>query len=416
MKDRPNKRTFLLLFCLVLALMMTACSELRLRTLPSPAPTAKLRVLFLPMTDTVFQGRHWAVPHSIFAERTAVSVAGTLRNAGFYELVPQEDIQTVLGDTSVESIHWDMGNWSAARKVGRALHADYVMICRRGFQGFYYFRMLLINLETGRVFDTTDHPGSHLSGSAHSEEYRKIVQASYREIFNQAKGDMLATALRKGRTAQGAPIAMQQSEVPTIPPESRQTAVIPVTPATPPPAREDTLPAATAEKAPAPPPSVAVQKPSAERKSLQEKTAPWIMEGKESEKPRIVVYDLETPPPMQTAGLIIAEALREEIHKIGSFDIVNREDLGRAMDELNLQQSGLVQVQGAAQIGRWLAARQSVTGRLGPLGTSVVLQIKRTDIETMGTLSFGSLTAPVGREEDFLNGLPELVRKLIRKQ
>jgi hypothetical protein len=67
-------------------------------------------------------------------------------------------------------------------------------------------------------------------------------------------------------------------------------------------------------------------------------------------------------------------------------------------------------------MGRWLAAKQSVTGRLGSLGSSTVLQTKRTDIETMGALSFGSLATPAGREEDLLNGLPELARKLLQKQ
>jgi hypothetical protein len=372
MTRRPQNNFFLLLPCLIFVLLMSACTELRLRTIPSPEPSAKLRVLFLPMTDTLFRGGSWAIPHSVYAEQIAVPVRMFLRRTGIYEVVPQEDIKTVLGETAIESIHWDTGDWKAARQVGRALHADYVIICRRGFQGFVYFRMLLINLETGKVYETSDHPGSNLSGRAQiQEEYRKIVQASYREIFNQAKGDMLVTALRKGRTI---------------------------------------------HTAPPPPLTAAVQKPPLQGKVLQEKAGPLIMEGKESGKPRIVVYDLETPPPMQVAGLIITEALREEIYKVGSFDIVNREDLSRAIDEMKLQQSGLVQEQGAVQMGRWLAAKQSVTGRLGSLGSSTVLQTKRTDIETMGTLSFGSLTAPAGREEDFLNGLPELARKLLQKQ
>jgi hypothetical protein len=372
MTRRPQNNFFLLLLCLIFVLLMSACTELRLRTIPSPEPSAKLRVLFLPMTDTLFRGGSWAIPHSVYAEQIAVPVRMFLRRTGIYEVVPQEDIKTVLGETAIESIHWDTGDWKAARQVGRALHADYVIISRRGFQGFVYFRMLLINLETGKVYETSDHPGSHLSGRAQiQEEYRKIVQASYREIFKQAKGDMLVTALRKGRTI---------------------------------------------HTAPPPPLTAAVQKPPLQGKVLQEKAGPLIMEGKESGKPRIVVYDLETPPPMQVAGLIITEALREEIYKVGSFDIVNREDLSRAIDEMKLQQSGLVQEQGAVQMGRWLAAKQSVTGRLGSLGSSTVLQTKRTDIETMGTLSFGSLTAPAGREEDFLNGLPELARKLLQKQ
>lgn len=415
MTRRPQKNFFLLLLCLILVLLMSACTELRLRTLPSPEPTAKLRVLFLPITDTLFQGRYWTVPHNVYAEQMSVPVRKFLQSTGIYEVIPQEDIKTVLGETTMESIQWDTGDWEAARKVGRALHADYIIVCRRGFQGFYYFRMLLVNLATGKVYETSNHPGSHLSGSAGREEYRKIVRASYREIFDQGKGDMLTTALRKGRMIHTAPVLMKSPGVPTSPPESRPPVVVPITPATPPSVREESLPATT-EKAPPPPPlTVAVQKPSLQSKSLQEKARPLIMEGKESGKPRIVVYDLETPPPMQVAGLIITEALREEIHKVGSFDIVNREDLSTAIDELKLQQSGLVQEQGAVQMGRWLAAQQSVTGRLGSLGSSTVLQTKRTDIETMGTLSFGSITAPAGREEDFLNGLPELARKLLLK-
>jgi hypothetical protein len=416
MTGRPQKKFFLLLPCLILVLLLSACTELRLRTLPSPEPTAKLRVLFLPITDTLFQGRYWAVPHNVYAEQMSIPVRKFLQSTGIYEVVPQEDIKTVLGETAVESIPWDTGDWEAARKVGQALHADYVIVCRRGFQGFYYFRMLLVNLATGKVYETSNHPGSHLYGSAAREEYRKIVRTSYREIFNQAKGDMLATALRKGRTIHTAPVLMKSPGVPTSPPESRPPVVVPITPATPPSVREESLPATTEKVPPLPPPlTVAVQKPSLQRKSLQEKAGPLIIEGKESGKPRIVVYDLETPPPMQVAGLIITEALREEIHKVGSFDIVNREDLSRAIDELKLQQSGLVQEQGAVQMGRWLAAQQSVTGQLGSLGSSTVLQTKRTDIETMGALSFGSLTAPAGREEDFLNGLPELARKLLLK-
>jgi hypothetical protein len=418
MTRRPQNNFFLLLPCLIFVLLMSACTELRLRTISSPEPSAKLRVLFLPMTDTIFRGGSWAIPHSVFAEQIAVPVRMFLRRTGIYEVVLQEDIQTVLGETAVESIHWDTGDWKAARQVGRALHADYVIISRRGFQGFVYFRMLLINLETGKVYETSDHPGSHLSGRAQiQEEYRKIVQASYREIFNQAKGDMLVTALRKGRTIHTAPVLIKSPGVPTGTPESRPPAVLPITPATPPPAREESLPAvATEKKAPPPPLTATVQKPPLQGKALQEKAGPLIMEGKESGKPRIVVYDLETPPPMQVAGLIITEALREEIHKVGSFDIVNREDLSRAIDEMKLQQSGLVQEQGAVQMGRWLAAKQSVTGRLGSLGSSTVLQTKRTDIETMGALSFGSLATPAGREEDLLNGLPELARKLLQKQ
>lgn len=416
MTGQPQKKFSLLLICLILVLLISACTELRFRTLPSPEPTAKLRVLFLPITDPVFRGRYWAIPHHVFAEQMAVPVRVFLQRTGIYEVVPPEDIKTALGETTMESIQWDMGNWKAAREAGRAVHADYVLICRRGFYEFFYFHMLLVNLETSKVYETSDHPGSHLSGSAMREEYMKIVGASYREIFHQAKGDMLASALRKGRTIRNAPTLMKPPGVIMNAPGSRPSTDIAKKPSTPSSTREETLNAATTEKSPLPSPqTMTVQKPSLRTKSAAESAGSPITEGKESGRPRIVVYDLETSPLMQVAGLIITEALREEIQKIGSVDLVNREDLNRAMDEMKFQRSGLVQEQGTVQMGRWLAARQSITGRLGSLGGSTVLQTRRTDIETMGTLSFGSLTAPAGREEDFLLGLPELARKLLRK-
>jgi hypothetical protein len=66
-------------------------------------------------------------------------------------------------------------------------------------------------------------------------------------------------------------------------------------------------------------------------------------------------------------------------------------------------------------MGRWLAAKQSVTGRLGSLGRILLLQIKHTDIETLETLAVTSLKAQTGNEEDLLNGLPDMARRLFQK-
>jgi hypothetical protein len=416
MTGRLLKYFFFPLLLMIPILFLSACTGLSLRTLPSPEPAAKLRVFFLPVTDPVFQGRSWAMPHPEFVKKITVPVRTFLQETDIYEVIPQEDIKAVLGETALDSVQWETGGWRAAREVGRALHADYVIICQRGFQGGFYFRMLLVNLETGIVYETSDHPGTQFSRSSLIEEYRKIVRASYREIFAQAKGDMLATALRKGRMAHGAPILTKPSGEPTSIPASAPAAVVPLTTPTPPSDPEKNLAAVMTKKvSPSPPPAGAFQKPFPPEINLREKLGFSSVEDKDSGKPRIVIYDLEAPPLMQVAGLIITEALREAIHKTGSVDVVNREDLSRAMDELKLQQSGLVQGTNALQMGRWLAARQSVTGRLGSLGNVTVLQAKRTDIETMGTLSFGSLTAPAGREEEILNNLPELAQKLLPK-
>ncbi|MGV8080796.1 MAG: hypothetical protein AB2L22_12175 [Syntrophales bacterium] len=429
----------LLLSCLILALGVTACAQVKVNTLPEPPPTAKLRVFFLTVSDTLPSRMHWATSHKQYTENMARPLSRFLGATGIYEVVPQGDVDSVLEGRSTEDILWQRRNWELARRVGRALHADYVVVARRGFQGFLFFQTLWINLETGKVFESKDHPGTFLMGTgSHKEEFRKIVRQTYFEIFRQAKGDLLATAIRKGRTMERmGPPGMPAAPVTEVRPEKEPPAETPAVVVTAPKRvatdrpgralrkREKALsppePAVEAKK-PSPPPFESEvpaitgrQRPAAEPAMRGRERSPMVQSAPETGKMRIVVYDLETTQPMQVAGLIITEALREEILKLGSFDLVNREDLARAMDELKLQQSGLVGEKEAVTMGRWLAARQSVTGRLGSLGSTTVLQTKRTDIETMGTLSIGSLKAAAGREEDLLEGLPDLAKKLTQK-
>jgi hypothetical protein len=151
MKRQSQKRFFALFPCLILALGMMSCTELRLQTLPPPQPTAKLRVFFLPVSD-VLPRTAWGIPHKDYAQSMEIPVRRFLRGTGVYEVIPQRDVQIVLGEKKVEDIHWATGNWNATREVGRALYADYVLLVQRGFQGFAYFRMLMINLQTGKVY------------------------------------------------------------------------------------------------------------------------------------------------------------------------------------------------------------------------------------------------------------------------
>lgn len=82
------------------------------------------------------------------------------------------------------------------------------------------------------------------------------------------------------------------------------------------------------------------------------------------------------------------------------------------MDELKFQQSGLVDKKQAVQLGKGMAARQVVTGRFGPLGGRYVLQAKRIDVQSLGTRALGSLKCKQGEEEQLLEQLPDLARKL----
>jgi len=438
-----------------LLLGITACAEMKLQTIPAPPPTAKLRVFCLPVTDTLYGRAYWPTPHEIYAGNVEKMLARFLLGTGIYEVVPAGDVDTVLGGRKIKDILWQQGNWEEAGRVGRSLHADYVVIARRGFQGFAFFQMVWINLETGKVFESKDHPVTVLmGGGGYEEEYRRIARQMYGDFFQQAKVELLATAIRKGRILeQPGPLVEKPAKPPSEPAVTPAPKTQEKRPPPPPPVGEERMPVVEKKETPGPviakkpveepmpppapgavvmvpprtspgagqspakpaAPAVVAVKPPAARPAAPEQL-PLVDASPASGKTRLVVYDLETTQPMHVAGLIITEALREEIFKLGAFDLVNREDLIRAMEELKLQQSGLVFDKDAVRMGHWLAARQSVTGRLGSLGMITFLQAKRTDIETMGTLAIGSLKAPCGKEEELIDSLPILARQLIQKQ
>jgi hypothetical protein len=70
----------------------------------------------------------------------------------------------------------------------------------------------------------------------------------------------------------------------------------------------------------------------------------------------------------------------------------------------------------AARAGRGLAAQQIVLGRYGILGKNSIVQAKRVDVETQGTLGLGTLRCDVGREDELLEHMTELAKEIARKQ
>ena len=85
----------------------------------------------------------------------------------------------------------------------------------------------------------------------------------------------------------------------------------------------------------------------------------------------------------------------------------------KALEEHKLKMVGLVEEQGSVELGKWLMAGEIVTGKLGRLGGASILQTKRTDLQTMGTRAVGSLKCSSGKEEELLDGMPDLARRLV---
>jgi hypothetical protein len=388
-------------------------------------------------------------------------------------------------------------DYALLRQAGRALYADYAIIIIRTFTANATYKMVLINIETGTQY-TASAPGFISSSIFRGIKLTKILsQNLYRKIFYDDKGDLLATAIRKGRLMPGeetkkpAPretkIALAPPPVPQIAPATPEAA-IEKKPAPPVSAAQEeakapihpplkpTIESPPATKTlPVPKPPVPEAKPALPKEPLKAKIpvpdsvpqatpvaklpdtiakepirdikkdteAPKIIakvapvprpelgaadkrkefekklerelqtETPATDKAKLVVYDFDTVERLSVVALILTDALREELFILGRFSLVNRENMMQVMQELKLQHSGLVAEREIVELGKWLAANQAVTGRLAMLGNSYVLQAKRTDIKTMGTLGLGTLRCSSGQEEELLSGIPVLARKLI---
>jgi hypothetical protein len=310
-----------------------------------------------------------------------------------------------------------------AKEVGKALHADYVIMTERRKGVHLQFDTKLVNLNTGKQFEASGYIPSTMMRQMTRDQGKQVgaevFKIQFRQIFQESKGDLLQTAIQKGKVTAQQPAASKPELLPSM-----KTSPMPGH-------REDDIVSARKEEPvkTLPGPSENALKTQAKSTSpehriadgeINEKQAAFERELEKSfsnkerktDSPRLVVYDFETAEHMKIVGLILTEALREELYNLGGFVLVNRENILKIMDEYKLQQSGLVDEAQAVKMGKWLAASEAVTGNLATLGTTGILQVKRIDIKTLGTIALGSLKCPAGQEDELLDQIPGLAKKL----
>jgi hypothetical protein len=441
-KKGPFPRLWLLLF-LIFNILIPAVADAK-------TPSDKLRVFVQPVSGRLVQGI-WKLPEEAYVRQQYGTIRRILMQTGIYEVVPEREVRAVLNGETFTGWQWKRGDWQLAKQTGRRVGADYAMIAERGLEGFYYWQLTLINITTGKLFEERDN---HPVGILDHKNNHKQIQESYRRLFREAKGDMMTTALRKGKAGWTSPPAPASSPSPRAEPiialpSLPETFVAPPPPARPeppasarppapasapssttvlvssPPSLPETSVAPPPPARPAPPASAKVVPPSPPpEKPMKASERPGVMEERRlapaetprkaaAERTRLIVYDFDTVADLRVAGLILAEALRQELHQSGRFVLINREDMVKALEEHKLQWAGIVNEEGSAELGKWLEAGEIVTGKLGRLGGASVLQTKRTDLQTMGTRAIESLKCPSGKEEELLDGMPELVRRLV---
>ena len=468
----------------LMALFLTACFNIKVATIPPPHPTAKLRIYVQAVSTQPSDTGKWPISHEEFSHKEVRFIENILIKSGIYEVVSDDDVDAVLGEQQPARWELERGNWTLARQIAGALHADYALIVERGISrpGHSFFEAVLINAATGKRFGVSLQFFNRQKGEG--KWPKETMRAAHRELFRDAKADLLGTAIRKSRlsvpeptvTAQVPPLDDTKKQIPSLDKKPESPAIAKSTEEKELALREkekaekerllqekalalkakvereraeqekeralrekeraekeraeqekvlalrererikdDTKKKASASDQIAPAPILAKNIPAATTEGgsrIIDIESVFVEDAPAGTDERLVVFDLDAADNLRPIALILSESLREELFRFRRFSLVNRENLLQLMDELKFQQSGHVDEKQAVQLGKGMAANQVVTGRLGPLGGSYILQAKRIDVQSLGTKALGSLKCKQGEEELLLEQLPALAKKL----
>ena len=416
---------------------VAACAGVQVNTIPPPPPTAKLRVYLQVMSSTDNVTGFWQTSPKEFAQGMLLGTARFLQQKGIYEVVRHDDVQAALGGRQgLMKSDWTRNNWALAKQVGRAVHAEYALFVNRNkVAQTVYIEMVLINTETDKKFRVLGRLPAGMGIDV--EENRRLTGIFAQELSRSAKGDMLATALRKGRL-EGARPAPRMASQPALPPQSAASlppakspreekpatiakATPPATPPSSAPVQHPSPAERSAAIAQAPPPATSPFPPPDKSSSFTVETHVDLEKALRAEtqavgSKRLAVYDLDAVEQYRTVALILSEALREELLKLRFFHLVNRESIVEVLEDMALQQTGLVDEKEAVKAGKGLAVQQIVLGRYGTMGKLSILQAKRLEVETQSDLAIASLKCEAGREDELLHHMAELAKEISREK
>lgn len=109
----------------------------------------------------------------------------------------------------------------------------------------------------------------------------------------------------------------------------------------------------------------------------------------------ISVLDLGAEAGVSTAeALVLSEILASALLRTGRHLIIARDQRQRLLEEIEFSLSDAASAAGQLEVGRLIAAQAIVTGRVGRVGKSFVLDAKKVEVQTGMTLAAATARAP----------------------
>ena len=135
----------------------------------------------------------------------------------------------------------------------------------------------------------------------------------------------------------------------------------------------------------------------------------WAME-----KMSIAVMDLEPQGVDSSIAKTLSEIMRTELLNTGRFEVLERAQMDRLISEMKIQQSGLTDVQNAAELGKMLNVEKLIIGSIGQMGNTYQLNVRLVDVVKAAT-EVAERTECPAREEMLPNAITQVIQKIALK-
>jgi TRAP-type transport system periplasmic protein len=127
------------------------------------------------------------------------------------------------------------------------------------------------------------------------------------------------------------------------------------------------------------------------------------------EKMRIAVLDLKSEGVSAKTTKVVSNMLRTDLINIGSFTVVERNQMDNILKEQGFQQTGCTDQECAVQLGRLMSAKKILVGELSALGDEFIISIRIVDVEK-GIAEFAAR-----EKSDSINKLDQAITALTEK-
>ncbi len=126
----------------------------------------------------------------------------------------------------------------------------------------------------------------------------------------------------------------------------------------------------------------------------------------------IAVLDFEANGISQTEAIALTDRLRNELFRLGEFEVVERGMMEDILLEQDFQLSGCTTNDCLVEVGRLMGARQVVGGRISKLGAMFTVSARVVDVETGKLLRVSDYDLRGGLEEMLTVGMKQVAEIL----